>query len=93
VCELRFSEKQLQDELRPARDLLDETPVRDHGKEPEKGAKPAVGCRADTCDREKAGSRIRLQCSCRTVSSRSVKVLEPRSPMKGVPCLIGTGLY
>lgn len=33
----------MQDELRPARDLLGETPVRDNGKEWEKGAKPFSG--------------------------------------------------
>lgn len=32
----------MQDELRPARGLLGETPVRDNEKEWEKGAKPSV---------------------------------------------------
>ena len=46
------------DAFRCARDLLGEMPVKDAGKDPEKGRKPSLGCRSDTSDEEKEGRRI-----------------------------------
>lgn len=67
-CELRFSEKQLQAKI--CKRFIGWDACEGSWEGAREGAKPAVGCRADTCDRKKAGRRIRPQCGSRTVSTR-----------------------